>query len=188
MIQISRYKKDRRIIKKIVKYIGKKVLMWCDGVVPSYMNHYLRYIRFLGVMVEGKPLYICADLKIDSTDYSKITIGDGVVISSEVRFLTHDYSINKALRHVNLEQETEIRKIGRITIENDAFIGLRCTIMPDVKIGEGAIVGACSLVVRDVEPYTVVAGNPAKRIYSLDQYCEKVILDLEKNSKNYFKE
>lgn len=47
---------------------------------------------------------------------------------------------------------------------NDVWIGKRATIMPGVQIGDGAIIGAESVVVKDVEPYTIVGGNPAKEI------------------------
>lgn len=53
---------------------------------------------------------------------------------------------------------------GDITIGNDVWIGNSATIMHGVKIGDGAIIGAGSLVTKDVEPYTIVGGNPAKEI------------------------
>ncbi len=51
---------------------------------------------------------------------------------------------------------------GDTVIGNDVWIGYEATIMPGVKIGDGAIVAAKSVVVGDVEPYTIVGGNPAK--------------------------
>lgn len=50
---------------------------------------------------------------------------------------------------------------GKIVVEKDAFIARNSTVMPGVRIGEGAIVGPFSLVMRDVKPWTVVAGVPA---------------------------
>ena len=55
-------------------------------------------------------------------------------------------------------------RYGKVTIEDDAFIGQWTVIMPGVTIGEGAIVAANSLVVKDVEPWTVVMGNPARAV------------------------
>ena len=52
--------------------------------------------------------------------------------------------------------------VGRIVVRRNAFIGARAFILPGVEIGEGAIVGACAVVTRDVQPWTVVAGNPAR--------------------------
>ena len=53
---------------------------------------------------------------------------------------------------------------GDTVIGNDVWIGQNATIMPGVHIGDGAIIGANSLVSKDVEPYTIVAGNPIRII------------------------
>lgn len=53
-------------------------------------------------------------------------------------------------------------KKGDTIIGNDVWIGMEAVIMPGVTIGDGAIIGSRSVVVKDVEPYTIVGGNPAK--------------------------
>ncbi|WP_040979346.1 Vat family streptogramin A O-acetyltransferase [Oceanobacillus jeddahense] len=53
---------------------------------------------------------------------------------------------------------------GDTVIGNDVWIGMDAVIMPGVTIGDGAIIGANSIVTKDVEPYTIVGGNPAKQI------------------------
>ena len=53
---------------------------------------------------------------------------------------------------------------GDVIIGNDVWIGHESTIMSGVKIGDGAVIAANSVVVKDVEPYTIVGGNPAKVI------------------------
>ena len=53
---------------------------------------------------------------------------------------------------------------GDTIVGNDVWIGYNSTIMPGVKIGDGAIIATNSTVTKDVEPYTVVGGNPAKEI------------------------
>ena len=53
---------------------------------------------------------------------------------------------------------------GDTVIGNDVWLGRECVIMPGVKIGDGAIIGAYSVVTKNIEPYTVVGGNPAKVI------------------------
>lgn len=60
-------------------------------------------------------------------------------------------------------------KSSRITIEDDAWIGFNCIILKGVTIGRGAIVGAGSVIREDVAPWTVVAGNPAVFIKSLER-------------------
>jgi virginiamycin A acetyltransferase len=51
---------------------------------------------------------------------------------------------------------------GNIIIENDVWIGAKSTIMSGVKISNGAVIGSCSVVTKDVPPYAIVVGNPAK--------------------------
>jgi len=53
---------------------------------------------------------------------------------------------------------------GNTVIGNDVWVGNSATIMPGVKIGDGAIIGTNALVTKDVEPYSIVGGNPAKEI------------------------
>jgi virginiamycin A acetyltransferase len=68
---------------------------------------------------------------------------------------------------------------GDIIIENDVWIGAKATIMSGVKISNGAIIAAGSLVTKDVEPYSVVGGNPAKHIkYRFEENQIKELLDI----------
>ena len=53
---------------------------------------------------------------------------------------------------------------GQIIIGNDVWLAANVVILPNVEIGDGAIVGAGSIVTKNVDPYTIVCGNPAKYI------------------------
>ncbi|MCH9617221.1 MAG: Chloramphenicol acetyltransferase [Chlamydiia bacterium] len=64
----------------------------------------------------------------------------------------------------NQEAKDGMKSKGDTIIGNDVWIGAEALIMPGVTIGDGAIIGARSIVTKDVEPYTVVAGSPAKPI------------------------
>jgi virginiamycin A acetyltransferase len=67
----------------------------------------------------------------------------------------------------------EVHSKGDMVIGNDVWIGNGATIMPGLTIGDGAIIGTNSLVTKDVEPYTIVGGNPAKQIRK--RYDEETI-------------
>ena len=62
---------------------------------------------------------------------------------------------------------------GKVQIEDWAYIGAYSQIMPGVTIGEGAIVAAGSVVTKSVPPRTVVGGNPARYICTVDEYIQK---------------
>jgi maltose O-acetyltransferase len=84
-----------------------------------------------------------------------IQIGSNVSISTETHILTADHDIQ--------DPECGGRQ-GKVVIGDYVFIGSRATVLPGVTIGEGAVVAACACVTKDVPPYTVVAGVPAKVI------------------------
>ena len=67
-------------------------------------------------------------------------------------------------------------RYGPIVVHDNCMIGINSIILLDVEIGPNSIVGAGSIVTRDVPPNTVYAGNPAKYIESYDEYLEKSIL------------
>jgi virginiamycin A acetyltransferase len=60
--------------------------------------------------------------------------------------------------------EREVVSKGEVYIGNNVWIGDKVTILPGVHIGDGAVIGANAVVVKDVTPYSVVGGNPAKII------------------------
>lgn len=73
-----------------------------------------------------------------------------------------------------------VKSKGNTIVGNDVWIGNSATIMPGINIGHGSIIGSNSLVAKDVEPYTIVAGNPAKEIRKrFDEKTIKLLLDLQ---------
>ncbi len=64
----------------------------------------------------------------------------------------------------NLPEKYQEIMYGDITIEDDAYIGANCTIMPGVTIHEGAVIGANALVNKDVEHWGIYVGSPCKKI------------------------
>lgn len=98
----------------------------------------------------------------------KLIIGNYVCIASGVIILmggNHNHHPEWITVYPFVDQiETSYAPKGDTNIESDAWIGMNAMIMPGVTIGEGAIVAAGSVVAKDVPPYTIVGGNPAKEI------------------------
>jgi acetyltransferase-like isoleucine patch superfamily enzyme len=110
---------------------------------------------------------------------NNIEIGSFVLISHLVDI--HDsnsHSLNwqdRQFEAINLFEKGILADIDNVNelpviIEDYVWIGFKASILKGVHIGKGAIVAACSVVTKDVPPYTVVAGNPAKIIKYLDQF------------------
>ena len=100
-------------------------------------------------------------------------IGDDVSITDGVIFLTHDGSsrlFRKKLPGMNAKYGN---RFDTIHIHNNCFIGIQTIIMPGVSIGPDLIVGAGSIVTKNVSAYSVVAGNPARIICTLAEYIER---------------
>jgi maltose O-acetyltransferase len=89
------------------------------------------------------------------------TIGEGVLIAPNVLFLKDKHNFSDLDRPIGIQGSSNA--IPPI-IEDWAWIGERAIILPGRRIGRGAIVGAGSVVTKDVAPFEIVAGNPARRI------------------------
>ena len=128
----------------------------------------------------GECSYIGDGSKIWSAE--NIKIGDRVLISYNVNIHDSDsHPIDSQERHIHFLQITgsghpkqDINiKASSIIIEDDVWIGFNATILKGVTIGKGAIIGACSVVTKDVPSATIVAGNPANFIRKID-YNENI--------------
>ena len=132
----------------------------------------LRRLRRLGATV-GRNVQIVdrSRLLYEPWYANLIEIQDGVVISAGVRLVSHDSS------YANILGDLPIR-YGRIVIEKNAYIGVNAVILPGVRIGESALVGAGAVVNRDIPARTIAAGNPVKVLSTLEEglsrYREKM--------------
>ena len=91
--------------------------------------------------------------QVDCYNQGKITIGANTTISQKAYLCASSHDISDPKINLIL---CPIEIADQVWVAADAFIG------PNVKIGQGAVVGARSAVFKDVEPWTVVGGNPAK--------------------------
>lgn len=115
-------------------------------------------------MVIGDNVYIGKYCTLNAD----IEIGDSVLIGNMVGLIgryDHDFTcVGKSIKDspwIGDKQYDFKGKNQNIIIESDCWIGYGSTVLTGVKIGKGSIVAAGSVVIKDVEPYTIVAGNPA---------------------------
>ena len=159
---------------KAYRVIERKAIGFLNYVNPKlYMNIYCRYLRKIGIRFSGtgRPNYIDPTARFDGVDYSLITLGANDVISREVLFLTHDYSIFRALKAIGKEEQGE-RITKPIRVGDNVFIGARATLLPGVSIGENTIIGAGTVVAGDIPAGVVAAGNPARVIRLIEDQAK----------------
>jgi acetyltransferase-like isoleucine patch superfamily enzyme len=162
-----------RKMKELVKACQFAAYSWPVGQIPSYtirqgyLKHVLKYrvdpraCIHNGCHVSGFDLEIGANSIINRNcrldARGGIHIGNNVSISAEVYLVSASHNPNSDT-FGGLDGPT------RIVIEDFVWIGVRALILPGIHIGRGAIVGAGSVVTRNVAPYQIIAGNPARPI------------------------
>ncbi len=125
---------------------------------------YLKRLMGNGLTL-GRDVEIIDTFFFDPSHCYLISIGDNCTICPGVRLIAHDASTKKFLGYT---------KLGKIIIKENCFIGDSAIILPGVTIGPNCIIGAGSIVTKDIPPSTVAAGNPAKVISPLDEYLERI--------------
>lgn len=119
---------------------------------------------------------------IDDLIPQAVTIGENFISSMNSVILAHDASL---YNHIGKH------RIEEVVIGNNVFLGTGVIVLPGVKIGDGAIVGAGAVVTKDVAPYTIVVGNPARYLCTVDDYIKKceargVLFDTPESFKKYY--
>lgn len=98
-----------------------------------------------------------------------IEIGDNVQITAGVRIFTHGGG------HVLRKLCPNFDCFGKVCIGNNVYIGNNAMIMPGITIGDNVVIGAGSIVTKNVPDNVVIAGNPAKIVSSIDNYRNKYL-------------
>lgn len=110
-------------------------------------------------------------------DIANATIGKFANIASFVRIGATDHPLDRAALHHFMYRSADLwddaeddpdffahRRSRRAFVGHDTWIGHAAMVKPEVRIGDGAVVAAGSIVTKDVAPYTIVAGNPAQKL------------------------
>lgn len=153
--------------------IGKNCMLNCNFIFESNK----------GEIEIGDRVFINSGTNIISR--SKIKFGNDITVAWNCTFYDHNsHSLDWKERRNDIEQQIKDYKNSGtftlnknwdtvtsrpITICDKVWIGFDCTILNGVTIGEGAVIGAKSVVREDVAPWTIVAGNPARVIKKLTQ-------------------
>lgn len=141
-------------------------------------SHYRRrrdpvsYARAIGVQVgERCRLYAITGATFGSEPFL-VRLGDDVTVTAGVRFVTHDGGVD-----VLRDEFPDLELIAPVEVGDRVFLGLNSIVLPGVRIGPRSVVGAGSVVTRDVAGGTVVAGVPARPVCSVERYREKALAD-----------
>lgn len=149
----------------LIRLLEKQVLGYKNSS-EAYVNH----MRGCGVEIgEGVTIFRPNKTVIDFQNGHLLHIGSYVQMTGPVTILTHDYSWSVLKRKYG-----EILGNQRYTyIGDNVFIGWGATILAGSHIGDNVVIGANSVVSGVVDSDSVYAGNPAKKICTLDEYYEK---------------
>ena len=129
-----------------------------------------RRSRYIGVLVKrglrlGANVFLNDGFFLDPSHCHLITIEEGAVFGPSVTVLAHDASTLKIIGKT---------KIQAVRIGRHAFIGANAILLPGAEVGDGSVLGAGSVLRSRVPPGEVWAGNPARRISTIEQYRDKL--------------
>lgn len=120
----------------------------------------ISYLRMTGVRI-GRDCMISLRAKIDARR-GQIIIGNRCTITYGCVILSHDASS----RHINPEDDGG----GKVIIEDGVYIGVNSVVLRNVRIGINSVIGAGSVVTRDIPPNVVAVGNPATVVREIERF------------------
>ncbi len=137
-----------------------------------------QYAKFIGVKIGGGNFI--ADKDHWPSEPYLITIGSNCALTKGVKIFTHGGARVARRKYPNYDV------FGMVEIGDYCYIGTNSLIMPGVKIGNGSMVAAGSVVTKSVPPNMVVGGNPARILCTVDEYIERnKTFDLESKGLSY---
>jgi len=147
------------IPERFLSYFYKKSLGHCGSNVR---------LRPYSSIIKGvKNIYIGNDVSIpkNSTIFCTIAplvIGNKVTFGPSPTIITGDHRIDEIGKFIIDSHNKEKENDQPVIIEDDVWVGANVTILKGVTIGRGTVIAACSLVIKDVPPYSIIGGVPAK--------------------------
>lgn len=135
-----------------------------DPIAPRMMRPWL--LRRLGAKV-AKGVFIGDHCRFDQNHADHIILEENVHIASGTRILCHLRNLSDY--HIGDDYAKLPYRLGSVKMCKGSCIGMESMIMPGVTIGEGAIVGAASLVSKNIPAWTIAVGSPAKPVKEFTQ-------------------
>lgn len=147
---------QRAVLKKLFNPLSRGPIMAIEKTL---------HVDYGYNITHGKNFYANFDCVI--LDCAPITIGDDVMLAPGVHIYAATHPLNA--RHRKLDDESNYYELAfPVKIGNNVWIGGRAVICPGVIIGDNSVIGAGSVVIKDVPANVVVAGNPAKIVRHID--------------------
>jgi len=133
---------------------------------------YAAYLKKKGVLhAQGDTCFISKAANIP--DPHLVKLGDNVWITAGCQLLCHDASVIM----INIMRKGHRDRVGPIIMGNNSFLGNNVIVLPGITIGSNTIVGAGSVVTKEVHDNAVWAGNPARFICPVDEYIDKIEIE-----------
>ena len=159
--QVSLWKVIKRFCENIYLKLLSNMMDWAflEPIAPRKLRPSL--MRKMGCHV-GRGCFIGDHVRIDAGHADMITLEDGVSVAGGSRLLCHQRDFRDY--YVGSDYNALGYTIKPIVLKKGCLIGMESFVLPGVTVGEGAIVGAGSLVTKDIPAWTVATGRPAKVI------------------------
>ncbi len=173
MPQRNRYASPWSVRSRLCSLVWRVAWLLLFRPTPKHLYHWrVLLLRLFGCRVSGTPYVApsavikapwnlaledraCLGPQSELYNLAPVTLRARSTVAQQAYLCggTHDFSLPE-----------QPLLVGEIDVGEDAFIGARAFILPGLRVGAGAIIGACAVVTHDVASWTVVAGNPAKPI------------------------
>lgn len=170
---------DKVFFGNVSQFIGGQYMhigdgtVFCDGVYLTAWDKFSciengreREQHFTPCLTIGKNCHFGAHNHI--TCINNISIGDNLLTGKWITITDNSHGTTDIETLHIAPIKRPLYSKGSVVIGNNVWIGDKATILPGVTIGDGAVIAANAVVTKDVEPYTTVAGNPARVIKNID--------------------
>ena len=155
----------KKILNKLLQYLAMHYL------TPPMLR--VRIQEWRGVrFMDRSTVFIADNVSFDERTPERISVGRGVMFAPGVRLLSHMYISHGYTRVMD------------IVIEDKVGVGANCVVLGGVTIGEGSLIGAGAVIAKDVEPYSLMACSPAKKVRDVRQ--DRDAIDFMKEADDVF--